>query len=441
MSQALVRRRLACCATAASAVRAFGACGFVAAFQPTQTLRQHAGAGGGGSGSDGKDGASGNDKLRHTPPASSTSTSTSSGPGDDQEISNDDRAREWGNTGGFRYQYNEYNVPITTRPLNSHPNYAPGGIPKPPPPSAPPPSAPHGGDDVYAGGGGDVAPPHDSFVFTGNITGGTEHHEASALLKAIDKEIDDETLRIDKEPPTMPTDWEVEHVEGTSVFTMRRRAWTHSERLCVAPPPSHPLLRGSADPEPEPPAAPATDDAAAKAASKESSCSADSDDAEATEPTTPLDPKRARSIPKPTPPLEDHIVVCQLTCRDPSLDPECDIRGEHFPFTLQVHTNGLVVECQMDVVEGEVIVEKTRVFENKALAADGTAVGKFDRSMQFPGPSLDEAEEELLDGLQTWLAERNIDDQFGEFIAQYSTWIEQLEYERWLKELRRFVAA
>ncbi|EKF39022.1 hypothetical protein MOQ_000756 [Trypanosoma cruzi marinkellei] len=59
----------------------------------------------------------------------------------------------------------------------------------------------------------------------------------------------------------------------------------------------------------------------------------------------------------------------------------------------------------------------------------------------YPGPNLDEAEEEVLDGIQAWLAERCIDDQFGEFVGQYSVWVEQMEYERWLRQLRDFVTA
>ncbi|CCW61319.1 unnamed protein product [Phytomonas sp. EM1] len=59
----------------------------------------------------------------------------------------------------------------------------------------------------------------------------------------------------------------------------------------------------------------------------------------------------------------------------------------------------------------------------------------------YPGPNLDEAEEEVLDGIQAWLAERHIDDLFGEFVGQYSVWIEQMEYERWLQQLYDYVAA
>ncbi|KEG06043.1 putative mitochondrial glycoprotein-like protein [Trypanosoma grayi] len=34
-----------------------------------------------------------------------------------------------------------------------------------------------------------------------------------------------------------------------------------------------------------------------------------------------------------SPVMERHTIRVQLTTRDPSLDPECDVRGEHFPFS------------------------------------------------------------------------------------------------------------
>jgi complement component 1 Q subcomponent-binding protein len=68
-------------------------------------------------------------------------------------------------------------------------------------------------------------------------------------------------------------------------------------------------------------------------------------------------------------------------------------------------------------------------------------VAAYDRSFTFPGPNLDETEEEILDALQTYLAERHIDDQMAEFVGQYTCWVEQLEYERWLKDLKTFIQA
>lgn len=191
----------------------------------------------------------------------------------------------------------------------------------------------------------------------------------SALIRCLDKEIDDEKLRMDKEPPKLPQGWDIRHESGTSFFTMER-AWVDR--------------KGQA---------------------------------------------------------EKHFIRVQLTARDPSLDPECDIRGEHFPFKLLVERNARVVEHAMDVVEGELVVNHVKVYDEPLLAYDHSLVADFDRAQTFPGPSLDEAEEEVLDGLHAFLQEREFDDPFAEFIAHYSAWIEQEEYEQWLQQLRKFVTA
>nr|CCC91762.1 putative mitochondrial glycoprotein-like protein [Trypanosoma congolense IL3000] len=257
-----------------------------------------------------------------------------------------------------------------------------------------------------------------------------------SLLKCIEKEIEDETLRLDKEeaPPPPPPGWEMYHAPGTSLF-YGRRWWL---------PPT--------------------------AASSQ----------------TPATPER-------------HTIRVQLTTRDPSLDPECDVRGEHFPFSFFVQraasvagTEGTAafrmgdssatpnleagseeerglyeqsIEVRADFVDGELVIDNVVFhgeFKTKAsrsteaesapsAATAGNGSSAHEKKAEgvhynnilngYPGPNLDEAEEEVLDGLQAWLAERCVDDQFGEFVGQYSVWVEQQEYERWLRRLRDFIAA
>lgn len=252
----------------------------------------------------------------------------------------------------------------------------------------------------------------------------------SSLLKCIEKEITDEKLRLDKEeaPPSPPGDWTFFHCDGTSVF-YGRRVWV--------PPPSESGAQ--------------------------------------------------RRL------AEKHYIRAQLTTRDPSLDPECDIRGEHFPFSFFVqicldeqqepawlsaappqgeqgkwfleeeyslYENSIEVRC--DLIDGELRVD------NVLLHGDVVPLGLQQRCIPgssnesspskeeapsrakviycrefagYEGLNLDEAEEDVLDGLQGWLAERCIDDLFAEFIGSYSVWVEQREYERWLEHLREYVAA
>ncbi|RNF05558.1 putative mitochondrial glycoprotein [Trypanosoma rangeli] len=258
-----------------------------------------------------------------------------------------------------------------------------------------------------------------------------------SFLKCIEKEMQDEALRVDKEegPPPPPSGWEMYHAPGTSVF-YGRRWWV---------------------------------------------------------PPTPVTPTEPRA-------MERHTIRVQLTTRDPSLDPECDVRGEHFPFSLFVQrvvggagasdvvvhgtssfqTNtvegeaeerGLYeqsIEVRADFVEGELVVDHVvfhgtytpapcaqsplpphgKEAQSHDVGGNAASPAPTDTEVHYnnifggyPGPNLDEVEEEVLDGIQAWLAERCIDDQFGEFVGQYSVWVEQMEYERWLRQLRDFVAA
>lgn len=218
------------------------------------------------------------------------------------------------------------------------------------------------------------------------------------LLRCLEKEIDDEALRLDKEPPKMPAGWTVEHTPGTAFFVMRRY-WND----------------------------------------------------------------------------EVHTIRATLTQRNPALDPECDLRGEHFPFNLLVEKNQKVdgaadktdfdvyaasgggskvrfapiretcpnktLDFLLDVVEGECVIDKVRSYDTASAAREQTPEGLFERNAMYQGPNLDESEEEVLDGFQLYLAERQIDDQMAEFIGQYSVWTEQAEYERWLKNFQGFLQA
>lgn len=303
----------------------------------------------------------------------------------------------------------------------------------------------------------------------------------SSFLKCIEKEIDDEKLRLDKEegPPPIPLGWELHHEEGSSVFYARRMWIPPASRSTPAEPPK-------------------------------------TTDREAVGDCFPS--RRERCV-------EKHYIRVQLTTRDASLDPECDIRGEHFPFsffvqrirlrndgegdapagsrtsldTVQVPTFDDAeelsmyensIEVRLDVVDGELVVDNvvyhgvreilsesnrqklrpTTTQTNgpsarRRTAADGEEeeeggeesasplcnrkTHRDTREMVFynnvfggyPGPNLNEMEEDVLDGIQSWLAERQIDDRFGEFVGQYSVWVEQAEYERWLQQLYDYVAA
>lgn len=161
--------------------------------------------------------------------------------------------------------------------------------------------------------------------------------------------------------------------------------------------------------------------------------------------------------------LEHHFVRAQLTTRDASLDPECDIRGEHFPFSLFIRTvdqadgaslpasevlpnSGGCLEVRCDLIDGELqtnqVVLRDASFDLTEDTTDEAIASRYESLFEgYEGPRLEEAEEDVLDGIQTWLAERRIDDIFAEFVASYCVWVEQMEYECWLQHLHDYVAS
>jgi hypothetical protein len=306
----------------------------------------------------------------------------------------------------------------------------------------------------------------------------------TSFLKCIEKEMMDEKYRLDKEegPPPVPAGWTMHHTDGTS-FIYGRRVW-------VPPPTSSPSspasTRAGRDANTD---AHTTDAHSAHTASPDSGKDAQRDGGQAQQ--------HVRNVAVPRP-VEKHFLRLQLTTRDASLDPECDVRGEHFPFSFfvqrvrpeegsgdddadhatagaNIDINGDAfdehtfyhdsIEVRCDVVDGELVVDNVVYHgspdsaslspllpssSSSSSSATTHAEGKAANVMRphyvnpfggYPGPNLDEAEEEVLDGIQSWLAERGVDDQLGEFVGQYAIWIEQAEYEMWLQQLHDYVAA
>lgn len=285
--------------------------------------------------------------------------------------------------------------------------------------------------------------------------------------RCIQKERMDEQYRLDKEelPPRCPSNWEFYHPEGTSLI--------YGRRIWVPPPSSN----GSDTP-----------------ASK----------VESDEEREKMGMHRTLHPAFHGRPAEKHFIRAQLTARDASVDPECDVRGEHFPFSFFVQplleeptsdTAKLLkeapppaeyakffqdeelsfleygIEVRCDLVDVELRVENVIVHGElntsgptrlptpirtvdvpSSVVVTGNANKEeeldFSSRIAYPylfngyeGPNLDEVEESVLDGLYAWLMERGIDDGFAEFIARYSVWTEQVEYERWLRHLHDYVCA
>lgn len=285
--------------------------------------------------------------------------------------------------------------------------------------------------------------------------------------RCIQKERMDEKYRLDKEElsPRCPSNWEFYHPEGTSLI-YGRRIWV-------------PSLSSEAD--------------------GTSASMVESEEAKEKMGMRSTSSSKCKGRP-----AEKHFIRAQLTARDASVDPECDVRGEHFPFSffvqplLEEGTNNTVkllkeapppseytkffqeeelsfleygIEVRCDLVDVELRVEK--VIVHGELSTSGptrlptpvrtvdvpSTVALTDNTNKeeeldfrsriaypylfngYEGPNLDEVEEDVLDGLYSWLMERRIDDGFAEFMARYSVWTEQVEYERWLRHLHDYVCA
>ncbi|KPI88048.1 hypothetical protein ABL78_2874 [Leptomonas seymouri] len=307
-------------------------------------------------------------------------------------------------------------------------------------------------DKIDEGGAGAIDYAHTPSLRDALPPSAVELPEES-FLKCIEKEMMDEKYRLDKEegPPPVPVGWTMHHTEGTS-FIYGRRVWMPPPSASSSSAPVQQMSSNSND--------------------SSSNHTEGAPTGEAGGEHTPHQPACA-PVPRA---IEKHFLRLQLTMRDASLDPECDVRGEHFPFSFFVQRvrpeggdesgsgssdGGSVdlesdafdehtfyhdsIEVRCDVVDGELVVDNV-VYHGSPHAASttaGDATGPHYANPfgGYPGPNLDEAEEEVLDGIQSWLAERGVDDQLGEFIGQYAIWIEQAEYELWLQQLRDYVAA
>ena len=269
---------------------------------------------------------------------------------------------------------------------------------------------------------------------------------ATTLLNIIEKEIDDETLRVDKEEPTaVGGGWRVEHEAGSARWSMTRMWRNGRERHTIL------VMLTQRDPSLDPECdlrgehcpfilrIETTAMTTKGMSSSSSSLSAfttaiNNNNTHNTDDTTTTDTTTTTAH-------NTHHTT--TTTNDERIHYRDDNNG-HGSGDNNDDDGRRVLEFYMDVVEGECVVDKlhvTTVEEDAVLLPPiDTAEGALARADRYMGPDLNEAEEEVLDGLQAYLAERNIDDQLAEFIAQQSAWVEQQEYEQWLKDLKTFIA-
>lgn len=122
---------------------------------------------------------------------------------------------------------------------------------------------------------------------------------------------------------------------------------------------------------------------------------------------------------------------------------------EHFNFTLFVAkpragTNVGGLEFMLTSVDCELVFDGLAVHstrEELEVAMTQSAAARKQRDDKYRGPFINELDEDFADELMNYLDDRGVDNTFAEYLMQQAHWIEQLEYENWLKLLRAFASA
>jgi len=136
---------------------------------------------------------------------------------------------------------------------------------------------------------------------------------------------------------------------------------------------------------------------------------------------------------------------CQLEVADPELvekrvEQGANAPSEHFPFTVTVTKKGKAMDFTLTHMDGELVIDGMTLYDSPALARDFSAEGLNKKERFYQGPAMAELNESLVQGMVAFLEERGVDDDFAAFVAQYSYWLEQTEYEKWLRKVVDFCA-
>nr|CCC90958.1 putative p22 protein precursor [Trypanosoma congolense IL3000] len=131
---------------------------------------------------------------------------------------------------------------------------------------------------------------------------------------------------------------------------------------------------------------------------------------------------------------EDEEIVLQYT-------GECEKNG------VATHTFIVFVVCKnkglvfnMSVEEGEIVLNNVCFRQDAKLAMDSAAESQAKNDLLYGGPDVADLEDSLVEAFASYLEERGVNDDLGNFIERYSYWAEQAEYEEWLGNINKFVS-
>lgn len=128
--------------------------------------------------------------------------------------------------------------------------------------------------------------------------------------------------------------------------------------------------------------------------------------------------------------------------QDEKLEIECNLKdmepageGAQPPahVSLIVTKGGKALAFSLAVENNELVFDGVAHFP---VAADAKNEQKLVETYQ--GPQIGELSEAIVEAFLSYLEERGVDDALAEFIARYAYWVEQQEYEDWLKKVADF---
>ncbi len=92
------------------------------------------------------------------------------------------------------------------------------------------------------------------------------------------------------------------------------------------------------------------------------------------------------------------------------------------------------------LAEIDLVLDGVAFHQDAALARDMSPEGIGKKDKQYPGPSVPELNDDLVEAFIEYLEERGVNDSFAEFMELYAFWMEQQEYEAWLSQVAEFAA-
>ncbi|KAF9183068.1 Mitochondrial acidic protein mam33 [Haplosporangium sp. Z 767] len=91
--------------------------------------------------------------------------------------------------------------------------------------------------------------------------------------------------------------------------------------------------------------------------------------------------------------------------------------------------------------DGAFVVESISNIKDSAIATASTAEADWEKRGLYSGPPFAELDEDLQIAFEKFLEERQIDGDLANFVPNYVFHKDQIEYTRWLQDLKGFVSA